>query len=162
MNFQFIILEKIIQVQAPSPYFSKKMITLSPSKAHSLRRFICILLLLVVALQSFHKVGIILAFKMNQDYIANALCENKDKPQMHCNGRCVLAKKLKQAEQNEEKQRSQNQEKANVLFFCKMNRIKVAGCLSSMQKRDFNPFYLHFKPSSFSNDIFKPPQFRTV
>ncbi|SDN10446.1 hypothetical protein SAMN05421820_106176 [Pedobacter steynii] len=103
-----------------------------------------------------------LAFKMNQDYIANALCENKDKPQMHCNGRCVLAKKLQQAEQNEEKQRAQSQEKANVLFFCKLNRLKVAECLLSLQRREFNPFYLHFKPSSFSNDIFKPPQFRTA
>ncbi|SHF19027.1 hypothetical protein [Pedobacter caeni] len=103
-----------------------------------------------------------LAFKLNQDYIANALCENKDKPQMHCNGRCVLAKKLKQAEQNEEKQRAQSQEKANVLFFCKMNRVKVEECLLSLQNSVFNSFYLHFKPSSFSNDIFKPPQFRTV
>ncbi|RQO75379.1 hypothetical protein DBR43_08460 [Pedobacter sp. KBW06] len=127
-----------------------------------MRRLVCILLLLIIALQSFNKAGIMLAFKMNQNYIASTLCENKDRPQMHCNGRCVLAKKLKQAEQNEEKQRVQTQEKANVLFFCRMNRIKIAECLLSLQSRDFNPFYLHFKPSSFSNDIFKPPQFRTA
>lgn len=131
-------------------------------QSYSLRRFVCILLLLIIALQSFNKVGIILAFKVNQDYIAKALCENKDKPQMHCNGRCVLAKKLKQAEQNEEKQRAQSQEKANVLFFCKMNRLKVEECLLSLQRRDFNSFYLRFKPSSFSNDIFKPPQLLRV
>jgi hypothetical protein len=54
------------------------MITLSPLKAHSLRKLVCILLLLIIALQSFNKAGIMLAFKMNQDYIANALCENND------------------------------------------------------------------------------------
>lgn len=98
------------------------------------------------------------SFKMNQDYIATTLCENKDRPQMHCNGRCVLMKKLKQAEDNEQKQRTQNQEKATVLFFCKLSRLHVATCLRDQQNRDFNPFYLNFKPSSFQNDIFKPPQ----
>jgi len=109
-------------------------------------------------MQSFNKLGIILAFKINQDYIASAFCENKDKPQMHCNGRCVLAKKLKQAEQNEEKQRAANLEKANVLFFCKLNRLEVHESQVLPSTNDFNPFYLKFKPSSFTNDIFKPPQ----
>ena len=109
-------------------------------------------------MQSSSKLGIILAFKINQDYIASAFCENKDKPEIHCNGRCVLAKKLKQAEQNEEKQRTENLEKANVLFFCKLNRLEVNESSVDPKTADFNAFYLRFKPSSFTNDIFKPPQ----
>lgn len=77
---------------------------------------------------------------------------------MHCNGRCILIKKLKQAEENEQKQRNQNQENTNVLFFCKLNKINVTGFLPAIKKDSFNRFYLHFKPSSFHNDIFKPPQ----
>jgi hypothetical protein len=113
----------------------------------------------MIVMQSFNKLGIILAFKINQSYIASAFCENKDKPEMHCNGRCVLAKKLKQAEQNEEKQRAENLEKANVLFFCKLNRLEVNESSASPKTSDFNIFYLKFKPSSFTNDIFKPPQY---
>jgi hypothetical protein len=31
---------------------------------------------------------------VNYDYIANVLCENKDKPEMQCNGKCHLSKEL--------------------------------------------------------------------
>jgi hypothetical protein len=109
-------------------------------------------------MQSLNRLGIILAFKINQDYITAAFCVNKDKPEMHCNGKCVLAKKLKNAEQNEEKQRTENMERANVLFFCKLNRLELSACLYNIKAAAVNPFYLNGTLSSFSNDIFKPPQ----
>ena len=31
----------------------------------------------------------------NQDFFANVLCINKDKPEMACNGKCILMQKLK-------------------------------------------------------------------
>ena len=42
-------------------------------------------------------------YVVNQDYIAEYLCINKDKPMMDCNGKCYLAKML-QEEQNEKKE----------------------------------------------------------
>ena len=33
-------------------------------------------------------------YVVNYDYIVNTLCENKDKPEMHCNGKCHLSKEL--------------------------------------------------------------------
>ncbi|WP_247041056.1 hypothetical protein [Allomuricauda sp. F6463D] len=33
-------------------------------------------------------------FAVNQDYIANFLCINSDKPELECNGKCYLMKKL--------------------------------------------------------------------
>ncbi|HRI29567.1 MAG TPA: hypothetical protein PK239_01165 [Chitinophagales bacterium] len=41
-----------------------------------------------------------LAFSVKQSYIANTLCQNKDKPQMQCKGKCYLEKQLQQSEQN--------------------------------------------------------------
>ena len=39
---------------------------------------------------------------MNYDYIVNVLCENKDKPELQCNGKCYLMQLLAQeSEQNE-------------------------------------------------------------
>jgi len=98
-----------------------------------------------------------ISFKMNQEYIAATLCENKDKPQLHCNGKCVLSQKLKQAEEKEQKQRTQQLNDANVLFFSQLNTTKLVVHIS-MHSVSFNPFYLHFKPTVFLNDIFKPPQ----
>jgi hypothetical protein len=48
-------------------------------------------------------------FELNQKYIATELCVNRDKPQMHCNGKCYLMRKLKQAEQKERAHENENQ-----------------------------------------------------
>jgi len=45
-------------------------------------------------------------YAINRNYIAQNLCENKDKPQMHCNGKCHLAKQLKKAATEESKNHS--------------------------------------------------------
>ena len=34
------------------------------------------------------------AFKFNQEYITNVFCVNKDKPELHCDGKCYLKKKI--------------------------------------------------------------------
>lgn len=35
-----------------------------------------------------------LDYMVNYDYIAEALCENRDKPYLECNGKCYLEKEL--------------------------------------------------------------------
>lgn len=42
-------------------------------------------------------------FYLNQEFVAKNLCVNRDKPQLHCNGKCHLKKQL-----NEEEKRDQN------------------------------------------------------
>ena len=43
-------------------------------------------------------------YVINQDYIAEYLCINKDKPEMDCNGKCYLMQKIQQ--ENEEKKQN--------------------------------------------------------
>lgn len=38
---------------------------------------------------------------MNYDYYSNTLCENKDKPDLHCDGKCYFAKQLKLKEDSQ-------------------------------------------------------------
>ena len=45
----------------------------------------------------------VLNFYWNQSYIAEVLCENKEKPQLKCGGKCQLMKQMK-AEEEKEKQ----------------------------------------------------------
>jgi hypothetical protein len=54
--------------------------------------------------QSFSHWFVVLAFNINRDYIAKNLCENRYRPKMHCNGNCVLMKKLKEKEKEEQNQ----------------------------------------------------------
>src|SRR5262249_35709438 len=54
----------------------------------------------LIIIQSFSKWIIIAEFNIYRNYIAKRLCENRYRPQMHCNGKCVLMKKMA-AEENQ-------------------------------------------------------------
>jgi len=41
-------------------------------------------------------------YMVNYDYIVNVLCENKDKPEMECNGKCHLGKELSKENRDNE------------------------------------------------------------
>lgn len=42
-----------------------------------------------------------LEYVLNQDYIAEFLCINKDEPQLQCNGKCHLAKQIEKQQEQE-------------------------------------------------------------
>ena len=53
---------------------------------------------------------------MNYDYIVKVLCENKDKPQLQCDGKCYLAKQLaKESGESEENPFGTNNTNTEVL-----------------------------------------------
>lgn len=64
--------------------------------------FTCLLLVSVI-LQTFSQAVICMDFYARRDYIARVLCENRDKPMMHCEGRCQLCKRL-----NNDRQQDRN------------------------------------------------------
>lgn len=72
-------------------------------------RAIAILLLLCSVSLSLSGFFVFAGFEINKSYIATALCVNRDKPQLQCNGKCYLMKKLKQAQDKEQKQEHQFQ-----------------------------------------------------
>ena len=51
-----------------------------------------------IILQSFLGFGVMVWFAINQTFIAENLCENRDKPEMQCNGSCVMNEKLSQVD----------------------------------------------------------------
>lgn len=63
----------------------------------------------------------IVEYVANYDYIVTVLCENKEKPQLQCNGKCYLAKQLeKSAEQDEQNpfgEHNPNTEIQHPVFF---------------------------------------------
>ena len=46
-----------------------------------------------------------LEYAVNYEYIKEVLCINKDKPQLKCNGKCHLAKELKEANDPDQKKK---------------------------------------------------------
>lgn len=47
---------------------------------------------------------LVLNYQVNTDFIIKNFCENTDKPEMHCDGKCHLTKQIDQ----EESQKSEN------------------------------------------------------
>jgi hypothetical protein len=60
-------------------------------------QFFGILFYLLYLLAMIRPIMPIIEYHANYDYIANVLCENRDKPYLECNGKCYLEKQLKKA-----------------------------------------------------------------
>jgi len=52
----------------------------------------------VILFTIFLKSVVLIEFKVNQKFIAETLCENKDKPELNCEGKCYLKTQLAKAE----------------------------------------------------------------
>jgi hypothetical protein len=63
--------------------------------------------LIATILPTFSQWGTIAYYQINKDYITRVLCENRDKPQLNCNGHCYLAKRLKSQEEKKDQQTRQ-------------------------------------------------------
>lgn len=53
-----------------------------------------------MSLQCFYKLGVIAYFNLNQEYIAEALCTNKEEPLQTCHGQCFLKTNLNLADES--------------------------------------------------------------
>jgi hypothetical protein len=113
------------------------------------------LLLAAFAVQSFNNTVIVVSFYINQKKIASTLCENRYRPMLHCDGKCVLAKKIKQEEsrnnQNpERKMENKNEVISSKSFFPLLTTIVC--------KRDiFFPPYHFGNAIKIPHSIFHPP-----
>ena len=108
-------------------------------------------------------VWIFVSFKINQDYIAKNLCENRAKRILKCNGKCQLMKKLKQADKDEEKQAPQTiKEKLEELYCHNQANFNVSRKFDfEVKKQSF--FGYKFKNySSYQSTIFRPPIFNLI
>lgn len=56
---------------------------------------------MALGFQCLSKLGLIAYYNINIEYIITELCENKDKPELKCNGKCYLKKKLSKANEAE-------------------------------------------------------------
>jgi hypothetical protein len=113
-----------------------------------------ILLLAAFAVQTFYKTFIVTDYYTNTSAYAKN-CENKAKPQLHCNGKCQMMKKLKQ----EEKKDQQNPERkadnkdeviSSKSFFASVNQIAL------VSKIHYN-FFNNNSVQDRTSDFFHPP-----
>jgi len=124
-----------------------------------LKKVTCYILILAFFGTQLSKLSIYISFKINQDFIAEVLCINKDKPMSTCNGKCYLSKQLKAQEEKEEKQiPKERNERVEVLFCDKLQiSYNISRCVF-LEKKMPLPRYLVFNTQEFIDDVFHPPQ----
>ena len=89
----------------------------SPTFADMFRQCTAFFLLLAFLASTFSKAVIVVDFYANRDYIAKNLCENRDKPMMHCCGRCQLRKRLaREDSQDKNNPEHKADDKRDVLY----------------------------------------------
>jgi hypothetical protein len=121
-----------------------------------LKKLIAIVACLGILLQTFSQVVIVAEYYANKDYIAKNLCENRDKPMMHCNGKCCLKKKLaKEAGNQAPSPRNQKSEQA-VNLFCSDTKFEIQSFNTANVP---NRYFSHndLRTFSFHSSVFHPP-----
>lgn len=66
-----------------------------------MRTALAILIIALFVIHPLRRVGIWLHYEWNKAYIAAKLCENKDKPELKCDGKCYLRKQIQKEIQTE-------------------------------------------------------------
>ncbi|MDJ1469228.1 hypothetical protein QNI19_31545 [Cytophagaceae bacterium DM2B3-1] len=122
-----------------------------------LRKLLIPLLLFSLMLQSFSRVGIVASFYINQKVIANTVCINKTKPYLKCNGKCYLAKKLKKAEEQHQRNTSAIKRQSLILFYTPLF-IYSTYHFATQYTRSVVMYYLLTVCGSYTFDVFQPPQ----
>ena len=88
-------------------------------KLDEMRTALVYIVLLAIMLPTVSPLGTIAYFNLNRDYIARVLCENRDRPELHCNGQCYLAKRLKAQQDKQNKETTERVQNLPVLqWFC--------------------------------------------
>lgn len=110
-------------------------------------------MLLSLLLQTFQGFAIVGDYYLNTSAFAKN-CINKARPQMHCNGKCQMMKKLKQEEkksaQNPEKNVNKNEVLSSKSFFTTLSFLYTGKMIP------YNSMLLSF-PVNRSYPFFHPP-----
>ena len=121
-----------------------------------LRKALSILLAFAILAQGMINLGLCAYYQMNKKMIADKLCINKDKPELHCNGQCFLSKQLKKAEENEKRQSKSMTEKDEVVTH--YDHTELAAYIPSFVTVGMLMIYQPHAYSSVLLSIDRPPR----
>ena len=122
----------------------------------STKSIISLILLSVFLLQTFSRVIIYADYFINKDYIAKVLCINKDKPKMHCEGKCHLQKQLKEGEKKEQSPVNPIKEKNEVQLFSQ-NHSALFLFNPVTEKKSTTCYSFHLSEKHL-HSVFHPPK----
>lgn len=123
-----------------------------------MKKALAIIVFLALFVQTVAQLGVIGYYEVNKDYIAKNLCENRDKPQMKCCGKCYLKKQLKKVDDTENSGNSKTVkiEKTEIVYLTSQF-FSFTPQLKLRTVKVFNPLVRHFTSFTLPNAVFHPP-----
>lgn len=110
---------------------------------------------LLLAIQVLNKYIFIAEYYLHKDfYVQN--CENKQNPQMHCEGKCQLYKKIQKNEGKQNQQETIVNYYKDFFFFCQLQRIELIKVFKEETEKK-SSFYISSSIKNYSLEIFHPP-----
>jgi hypothetical protein len=121
-----------------------------------MQRFISYSLIFLLIVHTLFQVFIVGDYILNQDFIAKNLCENIEKPELKCNGKCHLTKQLKTTETSDTNQTNPSFE------FSAFIEVPITDFVSMTEQIFDEPNEEYFKTSNIilsgvNSKIFHPP-----
>ncbi len=123
-----------------------------------IRTFVHIILGLVVLLSQWHNSLVALSYQLNYDYYANELCENKARPELHCDGMCFVAKQLKLSDESNQQAPPPEYSPSPVLFQLTEPELLTKPALASSSHNGLTPFAKEIPQSPFLDTTVPPPR----
>jgi hypothetical protein len=117
-------------------------------------KFICYIFAVFVLLKPLLPV---ITYFVNYDHISKELCENIDKPELNCDGKCHLKKELAKTSEDEKpisNSKKNLKEFENLLFIEKTTTYSIIS-LSIITKNNYG--YNNLYQYNNSNQTFHPP-----
>lgn len=119
-------------------------------------RFYSVILLLCLHTQPVVNLAVWGDFLVNNKYIREVLCINKEKPELACGGKCYLMQQLQESQQSQEQEFPQLlHSKYEFIFikrFLRLPKVTLAVLKTAIFTRYMEPI-----SSPFLLDIFHPP-----
>lgn len=112
----------------------------------------------MIAVLFTHSVGVNLLYGLyavDQSAFVELFCVNKDKPEMHCNGSCMLSKLDDQHNHKSDKPVLPDLTQFQ-LFYC-IQHLDYSLNKPKPTKIDFSFYFLNFYDSQYKDEIFHPP-----
>lgn len=119
-----------------------------------MKYFIPFFMILVILSTQFSELMVFVSFKMNQDYIAENLCVEKDMEDSTCMGCCQLEKRINEQQENKKEFPEQQNFKHDFTFYITSSDLTHFVNSRSTLQHGYSKIYKY----TLKQDIFRPPK----
>jgi len=118
-------------------------------------RFCAYVLFFALTLQSFYRSIMTLEYQIHlPDYLAK--CINKDRPQLLCNGQCVLMQKIREKEKDETKKNLVVYEYNSLYVHNGRTVLTPHQPKEEINQSHFSPYLIDYR-FNYNTPVFRPP-----